>query len=268
MGSASSETVLIMRATWGLYKNCLRDALNNALRNWWIVFVQLGYYLIFVVASQIAYLFGTLIGGLMLGLLSAFLAANYFSLILCCISGERIRLREIWSGSRELFGPVLNVLFVFYFLTLIFQTAFHGAQWEHFRALFSLAVVLLLNPLPEALYILRGGVWQTISESVVFVRDNTIEWFLPLAALLLPVIVPNPKSFLLLLSSANPLLIGDFFIVHFGSIGSVRLGAPSVLLMLCGLALAFFVMVFRGMLFQRLHLSSRRKRVFEERMGK
>ena len=125
-----------------------------------------------------------------------------------------------------------------------------------------LLFVVLLNSLPETLYLTRRDGMDGIQESFSFTTKNWIEWYLPYFIFLSPLLLLGGGSLLLIISQTNvllpavPILMIPFFIF------------PG-LQMLClplGLILAHWYMLFRAKLYQELDTGSRRQRLFKSRM--
>ena len=98
-----------------------------------------------------------------------------------------------------------------------------------------------------------------LQESLDFLWDNGVEWFVPLVGLALVSAVVLPVSIL-----AAPLEIGRLsFPTLFGDLLS---GSPAALLVAAlNAGLLYVLMVFRGRLFRKLADSSRRQRIYRAR---
>jgi hypothetical protein len=110
-------------------------------------------------------------------------------------------------------------------------------------AIVGVAIFVLFNAVPELIYQSRAASVQLLAASVRFVQENWIEWFIP-----------------------NIL----FGVVYYLSYELVPVSPESVLGIVLELGrsfLLFYMMVFRGYLFQGLQSGSRRTRIFRSRAG-
>jgi hypothetical protein len=126
---------------------------------------------------------------------------------------------------------------------------------------YGLVVVVVLNALPEVLYRHRTDSLAAIQEAFDFTIKNWVEWFLPLALVLAPLLSYS-------LINALAILSGGFVLLPI-QIAIISISTLLDEFALVGIALAIIAgtwfMVFRGFLFNELALSSRRKRAFMNR---
>ncbi len=132
---------------------------------------------------------------------------------------------------------IIQVGFVIYIAQLILRTIA-----ANFYSIITILAMMVLNALPETLYLEEYDGYNSIIKSVEFLKDNVLNWGLPnLIILVLIYIYSNGVSML------NGL--------NFSELKSIAESVVVILIM--GIYL-----VYRGMLFEILNGSSRRKREF------
>lgn len=234
-----------------------------------------GFGFLLVLAAQIAAPLG-MIGGFLLGAANALLVGATLSLIEQSIAHARaLTFQDILDSIGHYFWDVIGVGFI---LWLPLMALDMSMQTNPYGQLLSYAVLLLLflllNPAPEVIYQVRHDspldVFQTSYE---FVLENWIEWFLPFALILIPIVLSpmGLESFFSLSSRVGRGAGLDFFqllVLPFTILGSWLdyAGIPSSVSWYIGLLLtpplAVAMLLFRGHLFASLHGLSRRQRRF------
>lgn len=234
-----------------------------------------GFGLLLVLASQLAAPLG-IIGGFLLGAANALLVGATLSLVEQSITQSRVlTLYDIRDSLGHYFWDVIGVGFV---LWLPLMALDMSMQTNPYGQLLSYAVLLLLflllNPAPEVIYQVRhDSPLDVFKSSYEFILENWIEWFLPLALVLIPTVLSpmGLQSFFSLSSRVGRGAGLDFFqllVLPFGILGSWLdyAGIPSSISWYLGLLLtpplAVVMLLFRGHLFASLHGFSRRQRRF------
>jgi hypothetical protein len=234
-----------------------------------------GFAVLLVIATQIAAPLG-LAGGFILGAVNALLVGATLSLIeQSVLQARTLTFHDILDSFGQYFWDVIGVGFVLWLplmaLDMSMQTNSNG-QLLSYAIL--LLLFLLLNPTPEVIYQTRhDSPLDIFKTSYDFVLENWIEWFLPLALVLLPVVLSpmGLESFFSLSSRVGRGAGLDFYqllVLPFTIVGSWLdyLGLPASIswyLVLCLTpAVAIAMLLFRGHLFASLHGSSRRQRRF------
>ena len=165
-----------------------------------------------------------------------------------------------------MFLDILGVAFIF-FLALIglefFIATDQSSHWRLLRTIVSLLLFLIFNPVAEVTYTHRFSGMHALSHAANFIKDNWIEWFIPLAILMAPAIYLYADSIALILANAE-ILLPATAIVRVWSIFGLITGYA---LSLIGILIAIWFMLFRGFLFAALDSSSRRQRAFKWRQG-
>jgi hypothetical protein len=124
----------------------------------------------------------------------------------------------------------------------------------------TLILLVILNPIPEVIYLGRSDGLGMFQESLDFLRENWLEWFLPL--LLLTILsLGFPLPFM------SPLQVGQLGFPFMSAAGLLTGSIESLFWNVLGMLLLFALMVFRGLLFRALFGSSRRQRIFRSRFS-
>ena len=228
-----------------------------------------------LLAQQIAAPLG-MAGGFLLGAVNALLVGMTLSLIEQGVSYARtITIRDVFDSFGHYFWDVIGVLFVLWIPLMALDL---GTQYNPNGPLISYAVMLLifilLNPAPEIIYqVPHDSPLDIFKRAYDFVLENWIEWFLPMALLLLPLVAApgGLKSFFLLSHRVgrgagldfSQILIFPFMILGswLASLG-VDPGLAQYLILIFTPPLAVSILLFRGHLFALLSRSSHRQRQF------
>ncbi|MCE2484606.1 MAG: hypothetical protein J4F42_03775 [Desulfurellaceae bacterium] len=249
----------LIRATLRLYATAALETWQRIQRAWWVVLLPFVYLLILLVTSVFAAPLG-LVGGFILGFVVAMCSGSYLYFIAEVVQGNRVQPRELLDSWRPYWGSVISILFfVFILRTLLGILVVPGQSSQTVLSIINLVLLIILNPIPEIIYQGRSTGFAMLQESLDFLWDNGVEWFVPLVGLALVSAVVLPVSIL-----AAPLEIGRLsFPTLFGSLLS---GSPAALLVAAlNAGLLYVLMVFRGRLFRKLADSSRRQRIYRAR---
>lgn len=265
----------ILDETVELYRSAFRKTGESLVRGWMTMVAVVGFGFLLVLASQIASPLG-MIGGFLLGAVNALLVGATLSLIEQSIAHARVlTLHDIVDSIGHYFWDVIGIGFV---LWLPLMALDMSLQANPFGQLLSYAVLLLLflllNPAPEIIYQVRhDSPLDVFKTSYEFVLENWIEWFIPFALILIPIVLSplGLQSFFSLSSRVGRGAGLDFFqllVLPFTILGSWLdyVGIPSSISWYLGLLftppLAVAMLLFRGHLFASLHGVSRRQRRF------
>jgi hypothetical protein len=258
-----------------LYRNAFRKTGGSLVRGWVTIVAVVGFGFVLVFAAQIASSLG-FVGGLLLGAVNALLVGATLSLIEQSIVFARVlTFRDIHGSMGHYFWDVIGIGFILWLPLMALEM---GIQNNPFGQLLSYAVLLLmfllLNPAPEIIYQVRhNSPLEVLKTSYEFILENWIEWFLPLALILLPILL-SPMGLQSLFSLSSQVGRGaglDFFqllVLPFKILGSWLdyIGIPPSISwyfeLLLTPPLAVAMLLFRGHLFASLHGVSRRQRRF------
>lgn len=266
--------VHLISSTLQLYRDAARATLRSLVRGWIIIIALIVFALAFSLAASLARPLG-IAGGFLLGAVNALLIGAVLSLIEQAVMGARsLGVRDVAGSFGHYFWDVISVGFVLWIPTMLLDMSLQSNPDSRMLvAAILLLVFILLNPAPEVIYQVRhDSPLDVLKSSYDFVLDNWIEWFLPLALVLMPL------GFSLFVSLSNRLGRGaglDFFqmlILPFtvltawlNSLG-VAGEAAGVAAILLTPPLAVAMLLFRGHLFAALRSSSRRQRTFASKL--
>lgn len=253
-----------------LYREAGRATLRSFIRGWIIIVAMIGFAFAFILAASLARPLG-MAGGFLLGAVNALLIGALLNLIEQAIMGARaLGFRDIVDSFGRYFWDVISVGFVLWIPTMLLDMSLQSNPDSRMLvAAIMLLLFILLNPAPEVIYQVRhDSPLDVLKSSYEFVLENWIEWFLPLALVLMPV------GFSLFVSLSSRLGRGaglDFFqmlILPFTVLSAwlSSLGLAGELTSLAAILLtpplAVAMLLFRGHLFAALHGTSRRQRAF------
>ncbi|NMC63229.1 MAG: hypothetical protein GYA55_08670 [SAR324 cluster bacterium] len=259
----------LIRTTLIMYKECAKEASLSLIRNWRLLVMSTTAFITFMFA---AFLVGPLgfAGSFILGMVSITLLTYYYSWLSECTSRNTLRWEDYIVFDSSLFSPVINTAFILFIFSLLISQFGVVPNMLKVITCINLGVFIIFSALPEILYFHRYQGITSFVEAYNFIKDNWIEWFIPLLFFFSPLLIQNPIGLLNSLSSGDPLLP----VLKFLSLFSESLVAADFLSLtfpplLMNLALSFlsivaatWFMLFRGFLFRELESGSRRQRAF------
>jgi len=215
-------------------------------------------------------------GGFLLGMINALLVGATLRLIEQSLSGARpLRFTDVTESFGHYFWDVIGVGFVLWLPTMLLEMGMQANPYGQFlSSAFLLLVFILLNPAPEVIYQVRhNSPLDVFKTSYEFVVEHWIEWFLPFAILIMPVVLsPSGLQEFFSLSGLAGRGAGlNFFqmlmlpvtaIEGWLSYVGIDSGGQGIILILLTPPAAMAILLFRGHLFAALHGSSRRQRLF------
>ena len=262
-------------AALDLYRQALRKTGQSLLRGWMTIVAVVAFLFLLLIAQQIAAPLG-LAGGFLLGAVNALLVGMTLSLIEQGVSFARaITIQDIFDSFGHYFWDVIGVGFVLWIPLMALDMGTQqnpDGQWISYAVM--LLIFILLNPAPEVIYqVPHESPLDVFKRAYDFVLENWIEWFLPIALLLLPLIAApgGLTSFFLLSHSVGRgagLDFSQILIVPFTILGSwlssfgIAPWLAQYLILLLTPPLAVTLLLFRGHLFASLSRSSHRQRQF------
>lgn len=261
-----SENTLLIRATLALYRDAARDAARALGRNVWIIALPPLYSVILAVVQRLAGPLG-LVGGFLVFLTAAACVSSVLSVLAEAVAHERIRTAELGQGFGRYLSSIAGVLFLFWVIELLLTLITEQNPSLGWLALaVNLGLFLLCNPLPELVYQGQRDGIGLVDEAVQFMRENAIEWLVPVAVLFLPLFAIGVREALLAMAhvgATNVLGVIDLtlraWLPPLGDVGQF-------LLLVAASTILSWIMLFRGFLFRALAQSGRRQRIFGARM--
>ena len=245
-----------------IYLVATKDAFQRLQGTWSVLLGMLALACGFVAVTLIGSQLG-IIGGFIASLYQAIAITYYLGWLRESSQFRNVRIKELKNLDWSLFQSVISILFIMYLVqwgVAMLSTGMNGS-WA--SVILQLLFVVLLNSLPETLYLTRRDGMDGIQESFSFTTKNWIEWYLPYLIIVSPLLLLGAASLPELLAQTN---------VFFPAMAVITVpvllfpGLKLVMLPL-GLILAHWFMLFRAKLYQELDTGSRRQRMFKSRMG-
>ena len=235
-------------------KQTFKESLSSLKNNILIILTGIVYILINIVIIGVVLTLFTgilsIFAGIILAITSAALISNYLYLLYNIINYGRITFQDFKDGFKYFLRKVYTIFFYAFigsYLLKVIQNVI-GANADIINLIITISILILLNPLPETLYLKVLDPMDSIMYAVDFMKENWFNWLLPNA------ILYGALYYL----TGN--LITDIFATHL-SIG-FSLDGIGILKYLLGQILFSFTMIYRGHLFKLLSTSTRRKRMY------
>jgi hypothetical protein len=265
----------LVSATIHLYRQVFYATGRSLAKSWMAMLALIVFAVLFLGAARLVGPLG-IAGGFLLGILNALLVGATLRLIEQSLGGARpLRFTDVTESFGHYFWDVIGVGFVLWLPTMLLEMGMQANPYGQFlSSAFLLLVFILLNPAPEVIYQVRhNSPLDVFKTSYEFVVEHWIEWFLPFAILILPVVL-SPSGLQEFFSLSG--LVGrgaglNFFqilMLPVTAIGGwlsyvgIDSGGQGIILLLLTPPVAMAILLFRGHLFAALHGSSRRQRLF------
>ncbi len=229
-----------LSVTLAMYRTVLRRAADRMRANWYVFASLFAYAAIMRLAAELAVFLGFL-GGFVLSLASAACMGSFLSVIEMVVRTGKVSREDFFRSWGVYLWDVVGVTFVLWlFFALVRPALATLPQGPPIILGIVLVLVVILNVVPELIYLGRCSSLELLAQSVSFIGDNWIEWF------------PMTAGLAVLVYAVGVLPMAGVL---------AWLQSAVVALLVC------FAMVARGLLFLELHGSSRRGRAFRHRMG-
>jgi hypothetical protein len=242
-----------------LYARLAGKAIRLALRGWPAAAVLPLYAGLLQIGGGLLARMG-MVGGLLLGLLLAFLASSYLTLLGLAVAGRKIGFSDFRESFLAHFGDVISVMFATWVIQLAVSVVARsfGDRGTIIFVLVDLTMVVFFNPVPEMIY-LGGGRTRSfglLMEAGRFISAHWPEWLAP--SVLMGAVLLAPTG----LIQQGPLAIRLLAFQSLFSLGGLTNAVNSVPLWLAPFMIIFlnWAMVFRGLLFTELSFRVRRPR--------
>ena len=229
--------------TLDIYRRALARGAALAARNVLVLLSVFAYAAILYLGAYLAAFVG-LIGGFLMSLLFAACASSFLYLVEMIVRTNKVTWEDFTRSFGVYLWDVVGVSFALWLFWFVATPFLHQMPQGHVAVLaINLVLIVLLNAVPELIYLGHSGVVDLLSRSYQFIAANWIEWF------------PPNLLFLVGLAVLWYMPLGD---------GQLSLIARAALMSL----FVYFAMVVRGFLFIELDGSSRRARLFRHKMGR
>ena len=261
-----NDLPLLVRATLHLYREAAVDASRALARNAWMIVLLPAFSVLLGMIGRLAGGLG-IVGGLLTYMALAAGVSAFLSILDGSVAKERVEPADLADGFGRHLSSVVGLLFIFgviQFLLMLIADQNPSLRW--LDLLVSAVLFLACNPLPELVYQGRREGFALVDDAIQFMRQNSVEWLLPVVLFLLPFFLVHPMMGLVAMTKLGPssalgLVTSLFEGVLPSGAGLAKWAAPLV-----ASAVLSWVMLFRGFLFKSLDRSGRRQRVFEARM--
>lgn len=262
----NSQQTLLIRATLKLYSDSAAGATRAFIKGWAVI---IGAIAAFIAAQRLsaAVMPLGLSGRFIAGLVNVALLSYYYSWIARLVDKEQIKLQTLHHFDQQLFFQIIGVSFILFLIEFVLGRFAVGSQGALLVSCAHLALVILLNAIPEMIYVHRYEGLGAMERSLSFIKENWPEWFIPLVVVLLPCILVSPSLILLIFAATDVMLpvgfIPNGFLLTLPSWGIFPDYLSFFISFVLGVAIAHWFMLFRGFLFKGLEGGTRRRRVFQ-----
>lgn len=205
---------------------------------------------IYIIVSTIFVGALSIIANIVLAIVSAGLISNYLYLLHKVINYNKITLQDFKDGFTYFLRKVYMIFFFAWIGSLLLNAVsnFLGSNFYILYIIVYLSIFIILNALPETLYLKTLEPMESIIYSFDFIKENWINWLIPNVILYITLFLLTG------ITITNIFTTYLYFSFDFNPI--------SIIIYLLGQVLFSFVMIYRGHLFKILSGSTRRKRMF------
>lgn len=232
----------------------LRKTVENVKKNPQVLLLGFAYVLVgFGASFLMAYLLSGPIGifsGIIMSILQSAIISSYLFVLGNVIVYNRFRWKDARYGLSHYLWKVYGIFFVFYISSLVINLLARivGPMIYRIYLVLPLIVLILLNPLPEVIYIKDRDPLDTIISTFGFMKENWLNW-----------LIPNTIFMFLIYTLTNR-------IFSLGVLGRASGGISGfIMLVFAGIVISA-AMIYRGHLFVLLNGSTRRKRQFMRKL--
>jgi hypothetical protein len=242
------DSVLQTIQTYGV---CARAATQALLKNWFIPVAAVGLYIIILIASNLVSPLG-IAGGFILGLLFIYALSLFYRWIAEAHQGRRIRFKEYLEFDFSLFSALMSVGFLLWIVEYLAKPLKYSEETLWVYACINAAIFLLVNPISEVIFIQRYESLGALREAFDFVRRYPLEWFAPIAVLLLPLWLLSSRLVLMSIAGADPLWPAGILATQINMYFEIQSPQLGWLTSAIAIVLATWVTLFRAKLFEEL----------------
>lgn len=235
-------------------RSTAKKAANLFAKNWALIFTGIVYTIINIVLIWFVSIFFrgilSIFGGLAIAIAMSAMLSNYLYLLNNIVKRGRFSLADFKEGFGAYLWKIYGVFFIAWVVGFLFDMAIYPLLGRvlpmRFGPIITLLVFIIFNALPESIYLKYYSSWESILYAFNFIKENWLEWFLP------------NILFVVIIYFITGKFVSDIFSVNinfnFLSAGLVRYLLSQVILS--------YAMIYRGVLFELLSTSTRRKRMY------
>lgn len=239
-------------------KQTLKKTINSLIGNWMIILTGIVYLILnIVIYTVVLTLFRgvlSIFGGIILAIVSAGLISNYLYLLFNVINYDRITFQDFKDGFMYFLRKIYTIFFFAWIGSFLLNTfsGILGSNAYVLNIIISISILFILNALPETLYLKTMEPMESIMYAVDFIKENWLNWLIPNAIFYIALYFLTGK------------IITNLFTTHlfFG----FNFNGLSIIMYLLGQGVFSFMMIYRGHLFKLLSTSTRRKRMYMNKL--
>lgn len=217
------------------------------------IYIFLNALLVFIIATIFR---GAILGiftGILLTISTSAMISNYLYLLHNILRYGKFTLQDFKNGFKIYLWKIYGILVIGWLASLLLNRIVAPVLHRFFPTgilslIINIVILIFLNPLPESIYQKFYSSWETITYAFDFIKENWIEWFVPNIILLAALYFITGR------------IIFNLFSIHIGM--NIDFSIYSIFQFLIGQLLFSFTMIYRGVLFDILSTSTRRKRMF------
>ncbi|WP_422486977.1 hypothetical protein [Gudongella sp. DL1XJH-153] len=238
-------------------KEILSKSKNTLTRNPEVLLMGVVYSILSLVAGIVVFNLLSGLGfllGIIYALIESAIISSYLFVLHNVVVYNRFRWKDIKYGFTYFIRKVYGVLFIFYLVNLVLNllSSIIGTFAVAIILIIGIAALVVLNPLPESLYIKERDSLQTILYCIEFMKENWLNW-----------ILPNGLFMIILYFVTGGIFNGGLNPFRGLSFSSSIL---SIIMYLLGSVFLSAVMIYRGHLFKLLSTTTLRKRMFMRKL--
>ena len=244
----------ILKDTMNVNKQIIKKTIDSLMKNWMIIFTGIAYIIINILVFSVIFRLFTgvlsIIAGLIAAIVSAGMISNYLYLLYNIINYDRLTFQDFKDGFAFFLRKVYGVFFYAWIGSFVISMigGMFGPNRGILNIIINLSILVLLNALPETIYLKSLDPMGSIMYAFDFIKDNWYNWLIPNAILYFGLFLMTGSIITDLFTTSIPM--GMLF------------GGANIIKYLVGQLLFSFTMIYRGHLFKLLSTSNRRKRMF------
>ncbi|MBK5251797.1 MAG: hypothetical protein JJE29_04095 [Peptostreptococcaceae bacterium] len=239
-------------------REVLKKTIKAITANWKIFLVGMAYFIFSLLIWQIAAR-AWILSGLIIAVFQSAVISDFLYLMEQIIKKGKFTMNDFKEGFKVYIWKAYSVLILFWFVRYglsLFLGRVLSASIGGISLWFVIEIVIFmaLNPLPEVMYQKYNQGFDMISGAFDFIKENWIEWFVP------NVLIAIVLYWMFGLAMKPFSAVSGIFISGAGTV--------MLIAVLITLPLVFsFFMIYRGFLFRILDRSTRRKRLYQYKIG-
>lgn len=235
-------------------KSTGKKAAKLFVKNWGFIFTGIVYMMINIgLIWIVSILFRgvlSIFAGLAIAIAMSAIISSYLYLLNSIVKRGKFSLADFKEGFGVYLWKIYGILFIAWVVSFLYDRILYpviGAALPlEIDLIISLLVFIIFNALPESIYLKHYSSWETILYAFNFIRENWLEWLLP-----------N-----ILFSIAIYFITGKFINSYFSLSINFIIPQSGLLKYIISQVLLSYAMIYRGILFELLSTSTRRKRKY------